>query len=377
MTEVFLEKEGGNSAGTSVTQVRLYHYRNYPELDLTLAPGLNVLYGQNAQGKTNLLEALYLLSSTRLLRGSKDAEAILEGESQARVSAELAPSRTELAIVLEAGKRKIASLNKVGLPRAADLIGRLPSVCISAFDMEIVRGSPDSRRLFLDMELSQLSVAYLNHLAAYKRALEQRNALLRRSQDELVESLEFEPWEAVLAEHGAAIRAARQSLVAALTPHAQALQSALALEEALRLSYEPKDEARAPEEALRALQTSRTRDVARGSTSVGPHRDDLAIFVQNRDARYFGSQGQQRTAVLALKLAACLHYRESKGEMPLLLLDDILSDLDESRRRSLVAWIVQNARQALLTCTEPAAAGPGLLEKATLFRVESGRIAAE
>src|SRR6185503_2285341 len=112
MTQVFLEKEGGNSAGTSVTRVGLYHYRNYPELDLALSPGLNVLYGQNAQGKTNLLEALYLLSSTRLLRGSKDSEAILEGEGQARVSAELAPSRTELAIVLEAAKRKIASLNK-------------------------------------------------------------------------------------------------------------------------------------------------------------------------------------------------------------------------------------------------------------------------
>lgn len=377
MTKVFLEREGGNLPGTSVARVRLVHYRNYLELDIELSPGLNVLYGQNAQGKTNLLEALYLLSSTRLLRGSKDAEAILDGEGQARISAELAPSRTEVAIVLEAGKRKIASLNKVGLPRAANLIGRLPSVCISAFDMEIVRGSPDSRRLFLDIELSQLSFAYLNHLAAYKRALEQRNALLRRSQEQQVDSLEFEPWEAVLAEHGAAVRNTRNKLVEALTPHAQTIQNALALDEALRIAYESKDEAQTPEEALRALQATRTRDVARGSTSIGPHRDDLAIFVQDRDVRYFGSQGQQRTAVLALKLASCLNHQEAKGEMPLLLLDDILSDLDEKRRKSLVSWILENARQALLTCTEPDAAGTGLIEKAALYRVEAGRITAE
>ena len=117
--------------------------------------------------------------------------------------------------------------------------------------------------------------------------------------------------------------------------------------------------------------------MARGSTSIGPHRDDLAIFVQDRDVRYFGSQGQQRTAVLALKLASCLNHREAKGEMPLLLLDDILSDLDERRRKSLVSWILDNARQALLTCTEPDAAGTGLIERAALYRVESGRVTPE
>lgn len=376
MTKESLEKQGGNFAGVGVANLRLHGYRNYRELDLELSPGLNVFYGRNAQGKTNLLEALYLLSSTRLLRGSKDAEAILEGESQARVSAELFPSRSEIAIVLEAGKRKIASLNRVGLPRAADLIGRLPSTCISAFDMEIVRGSPDARRLFLDLELSQLSVAYLNHLAAYKRALEHRNALLRRAQEENVEDLEFESWEAALAERGTAIRTARRELVSALTPHAQNIQSALALEEPLRLVYEPKDAAQGPEEAQSALKSGRARDIARGSTSTGPHRDELAILVEERDARYFGSQGQQRTSVLALKLAASLHFQDTKGEKPLLLLDDILSDLDEGRRRRLIEWIATHARQALLTCTEPSAAGEALLKDAALFRVENGRIEA-
>ena len=374
MTQEFLEKGGGNVAAAVVAKVRLHNYRNYRTLDLELSSGLNVVYGQNAQGKTNLLEALYLLSSTRLLRGSKDSEAILEGETQARVSAELFPSRSELAVALEAGKRKLASLNRVSLPRAADLIGRLPSTCVSAFDMEIVRGSPDSRRLFLDLELSQLSVAYLTHLATYKRALEHRNALLRRAQEQSVQDLEFEPWEQALAEHGTAIRLARKKLVLALIPHAQALQYALALEEPLRLHYESKDEARSSEEAQTALKSGRARDVARGATSTGPHRDDLAIFVEERDARHFGSQGQQRTAVLALKLAAGLHFREEKGEMPLLLLDDILSDLDEGRRKRLVKWILAHARQALLTCTEPSAAGDALLENAALFRVQNGRI---
>jgi DNA replication and repair protein RecF len=378
MSLIFPETGNGEKrSGDTVAHVRLWNFRNYERLDQTLDPGLNVLYGPNAQGKTSFLEAVYLVSSTRMLRGAKDSEAIRSGQSMARVAVELAESRTEIAMVVEPGKRKIASLNKIALPRAADVIGRLPCVCVTSTDMEIVRGSPDERRLLMDLELTQLSTAYLNNLAQYKRALEHRNALLRRAQESHVADGEFETWEEILGRTGSAIRDARRVLIAAIEPLAAAVHADLAAGEALLLGYEAKDPALGPEEACTALQGARARDIARGGTSVGPHRDDLAIQVDGRDARYFASQGQQRSAVLAIKLATHLNQTSVRGERPLLLLDDILSDLDQSRRSELVSWILEHAGQAILTCTEPETAGPDLTARAKLLRVDHGHIAEE
>lgn len=361
-------------AAVTVKRLTLDSFRNYVHLSLDLEPGLNVLFGRNAQGKTNVLEALFLLSTTRLLRGARDAEAILEGASKATVEAQLAPFDSALSMALEAGKRKLAQLNGMKLPRAADLIGRLPTVCVSALDMEIVRGSPEDRRLFMDLELSQLSPSFLNHLTHYKRSLEQRNALLRRAQDMRVQEEEFVVWEEPMAEHGAAIRTMRMSLVSELSPLAAQHQAFLASKESLEVVYEAKDEGTNAEALGLLMAQNREREIARGSSNIGPHRDDLAIVVEGRDARYFGSQGQQRTAVLALKLAAHRRQRKILGSAPLLLLDDILSDLDEGRRRRLVEWILAEARQAILTCTEPEAAGSELLARARLFEVVSGTV---
>lgn len=361
----------------SVRMLRLSQFRNYERLELCLGEGLNVLFGQNAQGKTNALEALYFLATTRLLRGSRDSEAIRRGASMARVSATLEPFETEIALAIEPGRRKIAQLNGVGLPRASDLIGRLPCICVSAFDMQIIRGEPAERRLFLDLELSQLSPSYFNHLAHYKRALEQRNALLRRAQEESVSPMSFEPWEAVLAEHGAALRIARRDLVEKIRPVARSLHGEISEAEHLEISYIGKDEAQTSDELAEDLVSGRAREIARGSTLIGPHRDDLALMLGEVEARSFGSQGQQRTAVLALKLATYLHQTEAQGEPPLLLLDDMLSDLDESRRQHLVGWVLEHAKQAVLTCTEPEAAGPRLLERAGLFHVVDGKVEAQ
>lgn len=374
MNEEFPKSDRGNLAPVAVRNVRLRDFRNYASLDLQLGEGLNILYGQNAQGKTNVLEACYLLATTRLLRGSREGEGVRLGAPFAELSLTLDPFGTELSMKLEAGRRKLARLNGMNLPRAADLIGRLPCVCFSAGDMEIVRGSPEDRRLFLDLELSQLSPAYLHHLTHYKRALDQRNALLRRAQDHAVGPDEFEIWEATLAEHGHAIRTMRMELVHELRPLATGFYAALAPSEALDIRYEPKDPWDGVTDLKEALGAARARDIARGSGSVGPHRDDLFISVDAKDARYFGSQGQQRTAVLASKLAAHRRQRDVIGSPPLLLLDDILSDLDEGRRARLVEWISSEARQAILTCTEPEAAGTKLVERANLFEVVAGTI---
>ena len=359
----------------TVETLVLEGFRNYASLRLPLSAGFNVVSGPNAQGKTNLLEALYLVGTTRLLRGQRDAEAVRDGDDRAMVEVELAHSGTRLGVGLERGARKRARVNGLALPRAADLIGRLPVVCVSAADMAIVRGEPADRRLFLDLELSALSPAYLHHFALYKRAQEQRGALLRQCRERSVAPEVFEPWEAQMAQHGAHLRGARLDYVARLVEPTREVHARMGGGEALDLRYEPKDEAM-EEDALRALlDASRSQDVARGATSFGPHRDDLRLEIEGRDARLFGSQGQQRTAVIALKLATLDVATEERGAPPLLLLDDILSDLDERRRAMLVEVVLDRAAQAVLTCTEASAAGERILSQARLFAVENGAVA--
>lgn len=358
----------------AVETLVLEGFRNYAHLHLRLSPGFNVVSGPNAQGKTNLLESLYLIGTTRLLRGQRDAEAIRDGDERASTEVELAGSGTRLGVTLERGARKRARINSLALPRAADLIGRLPVVCISAADMAIVRGEPADRRLFLDLELSALSPAYLHHFALYKRAQEQRGALLRQSRERFLPGELYEPWEAAMATHGAHLRSARVDYVARLVEPTREVHAQMGAGEALDLRYEPKDET-VDEDGLRALlEASRPQDIARGSTSFGPHRDDLRLEIEGRDARLFGSQGQQRTSVIAVKLATLEVAREERGVAPLLLLDDILSDLDEGRRARLVDVVLDRAAQAVLTCTEASAAGEKILSQAQLFEVRSGTV---
>ncbi|CAN5402336.1 DNA replication/repair protein RecF [soil metagenome] len=364
------EREWETRSG--VARVELESFRNYDSLGIDLAPGFNVLAGPNAQGKTNFLEALYLLATTRLLRGQRDAEAVKDGAPRARVFADLIDTGTRLGLTLERGIRKRATLNGASVPRPADLIGRLPAAAITAFDLEIVRGEPTARRDFLDLEQSALSPAYLRHLTLYKRALEQRNALLRDAREAHVPEVQYEPWEAQIAEHGARIRDSRRGYVGALSPEVTAAHARMGEGEAVSLRYVERDDAHDETWMLEALARSRQTDVARGGTSVGPHRDDLEILVDGREARLFGSGGQQRTAVIALKLGTLEYARGVLGTPPLLLLDDILSDLDARRRERLAEIVLERAGQAVLTCTEAEAAGERILKEARVFHVRAG-----
>lgn len=368
----FLRRDGEIDA--SVQTLELRNFRNYATLNLPLHEGFNVISGPNAQGKTNLLEALYLLSSSRLLRGHRDTEAIRDGAQSAHVEAVLAPSETRIAVHLEHGSRKRAFLNGLALPRSADILGRLPSVCMTIEDMSLVRGEPADRRLFLDLELSALYPAYLRHLATYRRALEQRNALLKQSADQFVPSELFEVWEDQLAEHGVALRVARKAHLELLGAEAVPIQRELSGAEKLEILSELKDENTEVEDLRTGLQTGRGQDTRRGVTTLGPHRDDVLFKIDGRDARLFGSQGQQRTVAIALKLAALRAQESILGIKPLLLLDDILSDLDERRRAQLVEVVLHHGGQAVLTCTEASAAGPKILSLAKVFQVEGGRI---
>jgi DNA replication and repair protein RecF len=240
--------------------------------------------------------------------------------------------------------------------------------------MEIVRGDPSQRRLFLDLELSALSPAYLRHLTLYKRAMEQRNALLRDSRERSNPPESFEVWEDQIAQNGARIRELRVEFAGQLSSYAETVHREMGAGERLNVRYRLQDESLDYEGLLAGLASSRHGDSMRGSTSFGPHRDDLEILVDEKEARLFGSQGQQRTAVISLKLATLSLIQDREGVPPILLLDDILSDLDKSRRAVLVQIVLSRAGQAVLTCTEAASAGAEILSRAKVFTVSQGKI---
>ena len=357
-----------------VSSLSLSNFRNYRDLSVDLQPGFTILAGPNAQGKTNFLEAIYLLSTTRMLRGQKDSEAILQGEHQARAAAVL-ESGTDVSVVLEAGVRKKILLNGSPLPRAADILGRLPCVTITIFDLELVRGEPNDRRTFLDLELSALYSSYLRHLSHYKRALEQRNALLKIAQERPVDPDLFTPWEQHLAEHGSAMRRMRESHIERI--NAPAKQNHLNMSsstEDLNLVYVSKDDLDSAEKLFDKYQSGRLTEIHRGSTTIGPHRDDVSILIDGKEVKLFGSQGQQRTAVISIKLASLSVGSEILGDPPILLLDDMLSDLDPVRRSKLCELVLDQASQAILTCTEAEAAGAEILSRAQVYNVRAGTV---
>ena len=332
---------------------------------------LNLIVGQNAQGKTSLLEAIYLLSTSQLLRGVRDSEAIRHGEGESLVQASVGETETDIGMKLRAGTRKIATLNGMNLKRPSDLIGRLPTVSFSSEDLLLVRGEPADRRLFMDTSLCQLYPSYLGHLAGYRRALEQRNALLKHAQENYVDGEQFDVWETDLAHHGTALRSARAQFVSSLGVEATKLHAEMANGETLGLLYEPKE---ASGELLEHYQSQRPREIQRGTTQVGPHRDDIDIQVSEKEARLYGSQGQQRTAAVAIKMACLAITRDILGVEPVLLMDDIFAELDVHRRARLVEVARRHAGQVLLTCTEAEQAGPEFLNEAQLFHVNSGRV---
>lgn len=363
------------SVQCAVRVLTLENFRNFGLADLELSPGVNLVYGENAQGKTNLLESVHLLSTTRLLRGTKDADAIKIGESAATLNMQLAVNGTTVGMRLEHRMRKRAFLNSSPLARAADIIGRVPTISFSIASMPIARGEPSDKRLFLDLELSQLSAPYLRHFTVYKRALDQRNALLKASQEREEPSEHFEVWENELAIHGLALRAFRLEFMDEISRSAGALYSRLAPVESMELKYLSSGDERSAEELEASLARERTRDILRGTTSVGPHRDSFMIEIDGKDARNFGSQGQQRSAVLALKMATMDVAAHRTGSPPILLLDDVFSDLDHVRRDKLLEMVQQQGGQVLLTCTEPTQVGAELLKGAQLIQVVAGKIA--
>ncbi|MBC7249278.1 MAG: DNA replication/repair protein RecF [Anaerolineae bacterium] len=398
-----------------LTHLSLTNFRNYARLELALQPRIIALQGANGQGKTNLLEAVYYLATSRSPRTTTDRElmnwlADEEPLPYTRLVADVQRGdtmhRIEITLVKQPNSgpngfrlHKQVRLNGVN-KRALDLLGQMPVVLFRPQDIELVAGSPSARRRYLDVTLCQIDAHYARALLQYNRVLTQRNALLRelRERGGSWDQLLF--WDKKLTEDGAYLMARRQALVADVRERAQSLHLNLtAGRDRLDLRYVPTfDLSHVPqadyqlrltfdrpeldtdhsvqaisEAFAHRLQEVRREEIARGMTLVGPHRDDLVIAANNVDLRTYGSRGQQRTAVLALKLAEVQVMQAAMGEPPLLLLDEVMAELDAERRRCLMDTI-ESVHQALLTTAEWQVFTPDFLEKALRLTVCEGRI---
>ncbi|MCL2672153.1 MAG: DNA replication/repair protein RecF [Clostridiales bacterium] len=355
-----------------VAALQLYNFRNYEKLAFRPGEGLHILSGRNAAGKTNILEALFLCALGRSHRTAHDAELIRAGQNEgsAIVSVQARSGTRRVACALYTRERKRFSVNGKPLTRTGELMGNLNAVLFSPEDLNLIKGGPGERRRFLDMELSQTRPAYYYALQQYRYVLAQRNALLKESGAAVAQ---MEAWEEKLAKLGAILTAQRAELCTELAAEAAKTHAMLSGGEALRIAYQPNlpllAEAEMEARMLRQLANCRERDALRGATSAGPHRDDFVLEIDGRDARIYGSQGQQRSAALALRLALIPIVEQRCGEKPVLLLDDVLSELDAGRQSALLS--AAQGCQTFLTCTEVPDWG-GM--QAALYRVADGMI---
>ena len=334
---------------------------------LSFAPhaSVNIICGDNAQGKTSILEAIQYLATSKSHRTNVESELVRRGEAGFRLSARV--RRRDRDVELEAGwwqGAKRIRVNGVSQSRVSDLLGKINVVFFSPEDVALVRGSAAQRRTFLDMELSQLSPPYLHALQQYRIIVRQRNELLRHPRPD---AAQLDVWDAQVATHGTVLMKERRQFVEELAPNASTVYATVAGQEEMVLAYRP--DVRSDTTLGEALSASRQTDLRQGLTTRGPHRDDLVFSVDEKAARPFASQGQQKTAALALKLSALELVRARTGEYPILLLDDIFSELDLGRSQRLVAALPQGI-QCLMTTT-------GLTDKESLFATDCARFVVE
>lgn len=332
-----------------IESIELSDYRNYSHLHIDFHKGTNVLYGDNAQGKTNILEAVYVCSTTKSHRGSKDKEMIRFGADESHIKMMVRrdgiPYRIDMH--LKKNKAKGVAVNGVPIKKASELFGIVNVIFFSPEDLNIIKNGPAERRRFMDLELSQLDKVYLSDLANYNRIINQRNRLLKDCQNraELNEMLDL--WDMQLIQYGSRIMERREKFLEEVNEIISGIHYKLTGgRETITISYE-KNIGQMEFESV--LKKNRERDIRMKSTSAGPHRDDICFLTKDIDIRKFGSQGQQRTAALSLKLSEIEIVRKLIKDTPVLLLDDVLSELDKNRQNYLLDSI--HDIQTLITCT--------------------------
>ncbi|HIX16337.1 MAG TPA: DNA replication/repair protein RecF [Candidatus Hungatella pullicola] len=332
-----------------IESIELKNYRNYDQLHMEFSSGTNILYGDNAQGKTNILEAVYVCATTKSHRGSRDREIIQfdRDESHIKLNVRKRDVPYRIDMHLKKNKAKGVAVNGVPIRKASELFGIVNVVFFSPEDLNLIKNGPGERRRFIDMELCQLNKLYVHSLVQYNRIVIQRNKLLK----EIAFRPDFEQtldiWDMQLIQYGREVIEFRREFIDQLNQMIALIHKKISGgREELVLSYEPNVET---EQFESAVSKSRIQDLKQKTTLIGPHRDDLTFIVNGIDIKKFGSQGQQRTAALSLKLAEIELVKKIVNDYPILLLDDVLSELDSGRQNHLLAGI--NHIQTLITCT--------------------------
>lgn len=341
--------------------LHLINYRNYKNQELNLNRGINVLIGANGQGKTNLLEAVYYLSMGGNFRGNKDGELICWEQPYFRLLGQMKKDGSarcyDLEIYVDREKNKQLKINGVKYKSMAELHNYLRVVLFSPDDLKIIKGSPAERRRYLDVVMCQMDQGYHRLMRDYERVVQQRNNLLKELQYRQQNRNQLEVWNAYLIDYGSQIIYRRIQFLKLLVPAARRVQQALTQQtERFTVTYHCSMGAigdfaleQIKDLFRRILEQKQGEEILRGTTLWGPHRDDLIFYLNGMDLRRYGSQGQQRTGILALKMAELQTFYRCYGEYPLLLLDDVMSELDDSRRHFLLEMVKKNEIQTIIT----------------------------
>ncbi len=355
-----------------IKSIELKNFRNYEDLYIQLDSGTNILYGDNGQGKTNILEAAYISGTTKSHKGSKDKEIIHFGEEEShlRTIVEKHDKQYQIDMHLRNKGTKGVAINKIPIKKASELFGILNMVFFSPEDLNIIKNGPSERRRFIDSELCQIDKIYLSELSKYNKVLIQRNKLLKDMgfRPDLMDTLPI--WDGQLIEYGRKLINRRRLFIEELNEIIGKIHYTISGEkEELILKYEPNIEDIFFADELAKVKD---KDMRYGQTSVGPHRDDMMFLVNGIDIRKYGSQGQQRTAALSLKLSEIDLLKKSIKDKPVLLLDDVLSELDSNRQNYLLNSI--SDIQTIITCTGLEEFVKNRFEIDKVFRVIEGKI---
>lgn len=359
-----------------IKKIGLKNFRNYELLDLEFEKPLNIFVGKNAQGKTNILEAIYFSALGKSFHSCQDKEIIRFGQENGKseITVENRFRNKKIECFLSKNAKKTIKIDKLSIKRIGELLGELTVVFFSPDELSLIKDSPEERRRFMNINISQTDKKYFYLLNRYEKVLQNRNKLLKNSKslESLAEVIDI--WDKALCEIAEKIAIARQKFVEDLSPYAEKAHEYLSEgSEKLSIIYKGlySNNILYKENMQKALQKNLQKDFKLGYTSIGPHRDEIDIFINGIEVKSYGSQGQQRTASLSLKLAELEIIKERTGEYPVLLLDDVLSELDEARRLRLLKFTFRT--QTFLTCTDINYKFP----EAQIFRVCNGKVEKE